>query len=158
MRQGRCLRDRRLTNLFGEALALPAVAEATASIDCPLCGTEDRLTPERVAFIRARVADTEAFKAAEKEARESLSQMDSGLKVLGNGVAAALPAFITNPSKSRRARNFRVDKIRELLRDERKPAIDAWLAALRRLMRGRAALVPTFIEASFVRAINSRVR
>jgi hypothetical protein len=51
-----------------------------------------------------------------------------------------LPAFITNASKSRRARNFRVDKIRELLGDERKPAIDTWLAALRRLMRRRAAL------------------
>jgi hypothetical protein len=131
---------RRLTNLFSEALALPAVADATGSIDCPLCGTDESLTTERIAFIRARVADTEAFKTAEKDARETFSQMESGLKMLTGGIAAALPAFITNPSKSRRARNFRVDKIRELLGDERKPAIDAWLAALRRLMRGRATL------------------
>ena len=87
-----------------------------------------------------RVADTEAFKAAENEAREALSQMDSSLKALPNAISAALPAFITNPSKSRRARNFRVDKIRELLGDERKAAIDAWLAALRRLVRRRVAL------------------
>jgi len=131
---------RRLTNLFAEALALPAVVDAEDSIDCPLCGTADSLTAERIAFIRARVADTEAFKAAEKHARETLSQMDSSLKSLANGVTAALPAFITSPSKSRRAKNFRVNKIRELLGDERKAAIDAWLAALRRLMRRRAAL------------------
>ena len=86
------------------------------------------------------MADTEAFKAAENEAREALSQMDSSLKALPNAISAALPAFITNPSKSRRARNFRVDKIRELLGDERKAAIDAWLAALRRLVRRRVAL------------------
>lgn len=131
---------RRLTNLFSEALALPAVASAVGSIDCPLCGTENSLRPERIALIRARVADTEVFKTAEKEAREALSLMDSSLKALANGVAAALPAFITNPSKSRRARNFRVDKIRELLSDDRKPVIDAWLAALRRLVRTRTAL------------------
>jgi len=130
---------RRLTKLFSEALALPAVAGAAGSIDCPLCGSEDSLTPERVTFIRARVTDTEAFKVAEKEARETLSEIDSSLKVVANGVAASLSAFIRKLSKSRRARNFRVAKIRELLRDERKPAIDAWLAALRRLMR-RATL------------------
>ena len=61
--------------------------------------------------------------------------MKSRLKALANSVTAALPAFITNPSKSRRVRNFRVDKIRELLGDERKAGIDAWLPVLRRLMR-----------------------
>jgi AAA domain len=131
---------RRLTNLFSEALALPAVADAGGSIDCPLCGAEDGLTPKRVAFIRARVADTKAFKVAEKEFREILSQMVLSLEALTNGVTGALPAFITSPSRSRRAQNFRVEKIREMLGDERGPAIDAWLAALRRLMRGRAAL------------------
>jgi hypothetical protein len=131
---------RRLATLFTEALALPAVASAAGSIDCPLCGTEDSLTPERIAFIRARMADTEAFKVAEKEARETLSQMDSSLKALPNGATASLPAFITNPSKLRRARNFRVEKIRELLGDERKAAIDTWLAALRRLTRSRTTL------------------
>ena len=55
---------RRLTDLFSEALPLPAIAEAADSIDCPLCSTEDSLTPERVVFFRARVADTEALKAA----------------------------------------------------------------------------------------------
>jgi len=49
-------------------------------------------------------------------------------------------AFITNPSKYRRARNFRVDKIRGLLGDLRNAAIDAWLAALRWLMRRSTAL------------------
>jgi len=66
--------------------------------------------------------------------------MDSGIKALAIAITAVLPAFITVPSKSRRARNFRVDKIREMLGDERKPAIDAWLVVLRRLMRMRVPL------------------
>ena len=115
---------RRLTNLFAEALALPAIAGAAGSIDCPLCGTEGTLTPERIAFIRVRVADTEAFKAAEKEARETVSRMDSSLKALANGSTAALPAFITVPSKSRRTLNFRVDVVRKLLGDVRTAAIE----------------------------------
>lgn len=132
---------RRLTSLFREALALPAVAGATGSLDCPLCGTDESLTPERIKFIRGRVADTESFQTAEKEAREALSQMESRLKALATGVTAALPSFITNPSKSRRARNFRVEKIRALLGAEREPGIAAWLAALRRLMRRRMVLL-----------------
>jgi hypothetical protein len=131
---------RRLTNLFRQALALPAVANASDSINCPLCGGHESLTPERIAFIRARVADTEVFKVAEKAGRETLSQMVSSLTALANGVSAALPAFITNSSKFRRSGNFCVGKIRELLGGEHKAAIDAWLVALRRLMRRCAAL------------------
>ena len=67
--------------------------------------------------------------------------MESRLKALATGVTAALPSFITNPSKSRRARNFRVEKIRALLGAEREPGIAAWLAALRRLMRRRMVLL-----------------
>jgi hypothetical protein len=42
-----------LTTLFVETLKLPVLAQAGQEIDCPLCGTEGALTPERVAS-RAR--------------------------------------------------------------------------------------------------------
>src|SRR3546814_5236192 len=46
-----------------------------------------------------------------------------------------LPLFITNPSRFRRARGFRVERIRALLGIDAKADIDAWLASLRRLVR-----------------------
>jgi hypothetical protein len=40
----------RLAGLFREALALPTISDASASIDCPLCDTDDTLTPERIVY------------------------------------------------------------------------------------------------------------
>ncbi|RVI34231.1 AAA family ATPase [Sinorhizobium meliloti] len=129
---------RRLANLFREALALPAVHEAGHAIDCPLCGADDTLTPERVALLRERVADTEAFQKALKEARETLGPMTTGLSSLETALAEALPIFITNPSKFRRARGFRVARIRELLGEDANADIAAWLSSLRALVRARS--------------------
>ncbi|WP_139482241.1 hypothetical protein [Bradyrhizobium ivorense] len=92
--------------MFREALALPSVHEAEHSIDCPLCGADDTLTSERIALLRERVADTEAFQKALKEARETLGPMATGLSTFEGALGEALPIFITNPSKFRRARGL----------------------------------------------------
>src|SRR3546814_15899918 len=57
------------------------------------------------------------------------------IKAATNGIAQSLPLFITNPPHSRRARGFRVERIRALLGIDAKADIDAWLASLRRLVR-----------------------
>ena len=132
---------RRLANLFREALALPAVHEAAHAIDCPLCGTDDSLTPERIALLRERVADTEAFQKALKEARELLGPMTTGLSNLVAALGEAMPVFITNPSKFRRARGFRVERILELLGADANAEISAWLFSLRALARARGRVV-----------------
>ncbi|MGN6285525.1 MAG: AAA family ATPase [Afipia sp.] len=134
---------RRLANLFREALALPAVHEAAHPIDCPLCGADDTLTPERIALLRERVADTEAFQKALKEAREALGPMTTGLSGLETALRDALPIFITNPSKFRRTRGFRVARIRELLGADAQADIAAWLSALRVLARERGRVIAT---------------
>lgn len=132
---------RRLANLFREALALPAVREAEHPIDCPLCGTDTALTPERIALLRERVADTEAFQKAFKEARETVGPMTTGLSGLATALGDAMPIFITNPSKFRRARGFRVERIRELLGADADADISAWLASLRGLARARGRVL-----------------
>jgi hypothetical protein len=137
---------RRMTTLFREALALPTVAEATEPIDCPLCKADGSLTPQRIAFIRERVADTESFQNALKEAREALAVMATSLQVAASAIADSLPMFITNPSKFRRARGFRVHRIVSMLGAGAKPNIDAWLAALRRLVRRRTAAITAIRE------------
>ncbi|MBZ9944498.1 AAA family ATPase [Mesorhizobium sp. BR1-1-13] len=132
---------RRLANLFREALALPAVHEAAHPIDCPLCGAEDTLTPERIALLRERVADTEAFQKALKDAREALGPMTTGLSGFETALRDALPIFITNPSKFRRARGFRVERICELLGADGQADIEAWLSSLRILARDRSRVI-----------------
>jgi len=140
---------RRLTGLFREALALPDVAKAAASLDCPLCGVDDSLTLERIAFIRQRIADTEAFQTAEREARETLNRMVAALNGLERGFAAALPVFIINPSKSRRKREFRMTKIHALLGDDAKTVIAEWIVGLRLSTRTRTKALPN------IRALHS---
>jgi hypothetical protein len=128
---------RRLVSLFREALALPSVVASGADMDCPLCGSEAALTPARIAHVRARVADTETFQQAQKEASEALTQMQALVKGAAGGISEALPIFITNPSRFRRTRGFRVARIHALLGAEAKPQIELWIASLRRLVRAR---------------------
>jgi hypothetical protein len=126
----------RLTALFREALALPSVA-AGEEMDCPLCGSESALTPARIGYLHRRVADTEAFRTALNDAGDTLAQMHALLRSGADAIPQSLPLFIANPSRFRRAKGFRVERIRALLGDDAKAEIDTWLLSLRRLVRSR---------------------
>lgn len=134
-------KTRRLTNLYSEALALSPITEAKTAIDCPLCESEDSLTPTRIAFIRERVKDTENFRKAEKEGQDALSQMDTGLQMLEKMAREALPQFISTPSKFRRENGFRIARICTILGANSTEIIATWLATLRRLARARTKIV-----------------
>lgn len=130
---------RRLTSLFKEALALPAVATAHTPIDCPLCAAPASLTPARIASIAARVADTESFRNAEKEAKDALGQLESSCQALAAQASAALPRFFVYPSKARRLKGFRLERISALLPDGEELTAP-WLVALRTMARRYAQL------------------
>jgi AAA domain len=128
---------RRLSALFTEALAIPAVASATDAIECPLCATGEGLTPERIAYVRAQVEETEAFKTAERAALEALRRLNAKAQTLDTAIASACPRFLQMASKGRRKAGFRMDRIRSLVGDEAAPAVDAWLERLGYLARTR---------------------
>jgi hypothetical protein len=130
---------RRLTSFFKEALALPAIAAAHTPIDCPLCAAPASLTPNRIAFIGARVADTESFRNSEKEAKDALSQLENSVQVLAAQATAALPRFFVYPSKARRLKGFRLERISVLLAGGEE-LTTPWLVALRVMARRYAAL------------------
>ena len=134
---------RRVTTLFKEALAIPAVDTATQPIDCPLCETEGSLTPERIAHIRAQVQETEAFQAAEKAAMDALRHLAVAARALDTTVAVACPRFLAMRSGERRKKGFRVKRIRALLGPDAAAPIDPWLKALRNLARARSAVGAT---------------
>jgi AAA domain-containing protein len=131
---------RRLAALFEQALALPAVAAATEAIDCPLCATEDALTPDRAGFIRERVKDTEAYRTAQAAARKALDEMAAAVETTRKAVADALPKLLVYPSKVRRERGFRMERIRKLLGPDGEAVIDPWLAEVRQIARLHSAV------------------
>ena len=128
---------RRLTALFTEALAIPAIDGITESIDCLLCGTEKSLTAERVAFIRSRLQETEAFQNAENAALETLRGLSSLSETLAAYMSLACPQFLNAKSRDRRKSGFRLERIRALLSDDDGPVIESWLEKLRTLARAR---------------------
>ena len=133
---------RRLTVLFAEALAIPAVAGATEAVDCMLCGTEGSLTPERIAFIRDQLKEAEVFKDAERAALEFLRRLSAETRALETGFLGASPRFLTTTSAKRRKTGFRIERIRTLLAEEDSAdgAIALWLKKLRALARAKTAI------------------
>jgi hypothetical protein len=146
---------RRLTGLFREALALPSLAGGE-SMECPLCGVENALMPTRIAYIRSQVAATEPFQTALREANDVLGQTLASARGAAEIIVRSLPVFITNPSRFRRTRGFRIERICALLGDETRSQIDKWLLSLRRTVRARtkvlglstplAAMIARYIE------------
>ena len=134
---------RRLTALFREALAIPAVDTATQPIDCLLCGTEGSLTPERIALIRTRAQETEDFQAAETAAIDTLRSLAASARTSDRTAASACPRFLAMHSRERRQKGFRVERIRTLLELDASAVIDPWLKALRNLARVRAIVGTT---------------
>ena len=134
---------RRLTALFREALAIPAVDAATQPIDCLLCDTKGSLTPERIALIRTRAQETEDFQVAETAAMDALRGLAASARALDTATAAACPRFLAMHSRERRLKGFRVERIRTLLGSDAPAVIDPWLKALRNLARARAAIDAT---------------
>lgn len=131
---------RLLATLFAQVLDLPPVAEIAGPINCPLCGTEAALTPERVALIRQHVEDTRGFKTAEATAKSALSQLSSAARTLATAASSALPAYLKMIGRNRRQAGFTVSRIRQLLDGQSAVFVDSWLAALRPLVRAEAAL------------------
>lgn len=126
---------RRMAKLFNEALSLPVVAEAVEAVDCPLCTTEDALTPERIDFIRQQVAEMEEYQEAETEVRRTLGQMENSVHSLVAGVEAACPDFLLWPSHQRREEGFRLAGIQALLTEEEAEVVALWTSGSRKLAR-----------------------
>ena len=126
---------RKLTTLFEEALKIHTIAKIHESVECPLCGKEAALTPERVQFIREQVKDARGFKLAEKAANSALGKLSILANGLTTSVEAALPKFLRTSSIERRQKGFSVFRIRELLGDASVALVDPWLLKLKKLAR-----------------------
>jgi hypothetical protein len=139
-----------LIALFYEALKIPAISGITEPVDCPLCGTESALTPDRVKLIRQHVENEKArdFKTAETAAKTVLTQLSASARVLATAAEAALPRYLKTTAAKRREIGFSVTRMRELLGDRAEGLITPWLVRIRPLAKARAALLSAALAAS----------
>lgn len=131
---------RQLAALFDQALNLPAIAGITEPADCPLCGTETALTPERVELIRSHVESTNDFKAAETAAKPALAQLSALAAALTTTADAPIPQYLKITAAKRRETGFTIARIRSLLGERAHEVVDPWLSQIRPFARAAAAL------------------
>ncbi|MCW5716905.1 MAG: AAA family ATPase [Bauldia sp.] len=136
---------RQLSTLFVEALKLPGIGEPVGRADCPLCGTENALTPARVQVIKRHVENTEGFQKAERDASAVLTQLVTSAATLADAATAARPSFMKAAGGKRREQGFTAARLRELLGDKADAVVKPWLsnvrpvAALAAVLHRRAA-------------------
>lgn len=131
---------RQLVALFNEALKLPAISGITEPIDCPLCGNESALTPDRVQALRRHVEGTKDFKKAETAAKSVLTQLSTSASTLAAAAEAGLPRYLKTTATKRHEAGFTVTRIRALLGDQAEEYIASWLAQVRPLAKAGLAL------------------
>jgi hypothetical protein len=129
---------RRLVDLFRAALALPDHPADHDAQDCPLCGAADTFTAERIAFIREKVKETEAYTKAAENFQAGLRAVDGELDALMRSFGQAHPRFMREPTAARRTVGFSLSHIRDLVCEE--ATVTAWVAAVRSLSRAGYSL------------------
>ncbi len=83
----------RLTALFEAVLAIPAYASVDTSVECPVCGTDDALTPERIDVLRKRLLGTKDFRDAQHQARTTLDALQQSIRTAAAAARVAPPAI-----------------------------------------------------------------
>jgi hypothetical protein len=148
-RQKVTVETRRLSALFGELLKLPTVDEIRAAIQCPVCTTDASLTPARVQVIRAHVANTNEWRAAERAAKASLAVLLMAATTLRVASDSVLPQFWRQTTKVRRENGFTMARLRTILDARAGDVLQPWFTAAVRLVRaaGRLRTAATKLQA-----------
>jgi hypothetical protein len=131
---------RRLSALFNEVLRVPAVATMAGSLQCPVCGTDNALTPERVQAIRVHVADTDDYRDAEASAKTAFAELASSAAALVTAADAALPHFWKQGSAARRKTGFTIPRLRTVLGTRSDEVLPQWFPQASKLARASRQL------------------
>jgi hypothetical protein len=138
----------RLAGLFAAALRIPDVARASGSLDCPLCGAKESLTPQRIAFIRERISSNEEFARVEAAAKRTLEQIERAAALLTASTKSAGPEFLVADRAGSRRAGFTLLRVQQLLGEEHAGLLTPWISALRALARARRVVLRASARAS----------
>jgi hypothetical protein len=85
----------RLTPMFDALLTVDEYAGLDHPMQCPVCGTDDALTPTRIALLRDQLRRTQALGDAAKAAAGALAAARQELDQLATAVSRTVPAAAT---------------------------------------------------------------
>lgn len=115
----------RLVGLFEAALKLPQLGEHLPE-DCPLCGTTDAMTAERLAWLKAQAQATESYQTARKALLDLLKRLATLVDTAQLSARAALPALAQRSRLERRTAGFTRVALRVLGVDDQ--LVRDWIA------------------------------
>ncbi len=122
----------RLVGLFEAALKLPHFGKHTLE-DCPLCGTSDVLTEERVLWIKEQTEAAESYQLARKSLLDLLSRLSALAASAKTSARAALPALAHRSRSERHAAGFTLAALRSM--GVERHLLDDWIRDYRELLR-----------------------
>ena len=131
----------KLVSLYEQALAIPELADASGSVDCPVCGTEKALTPLRIEYLRSSLKKSKEFRSSRSKAESAMRQLLASVQRLEK-LAKACPAYFAWLADEQNEQGFSVEKMRSLLPDSESGAIDEWEAAGKRYRESQTRLLP----------------
>ncbi len=126
---------RKLVELFQSVLEIKSLAEAEEDQDCPVCGTEDVITADRIKIIRENVAATESYQSAKVEALKTLRLVKSKVLEFHERTRSALPQLICQSPYERHKAGFTIKRLEELLGNAAGEFVPIWLEKLKELSR-----------------------
>ncbi|TWU62372.1 recombination protein F [Crateriforma conspicua] len=130
-----------LVALFNQAMQIPKIAEASETLDCPLCAAPASLTPERVEFIRLQLANSAAYQKARSNAEGCIQRIHSALTTLKQTVTEALVGHAVWSPEQKAEKGFSTERMIVLLGDEAIGEIEKWQEADRAYGSARTALL-----------------
>ncbi|WP_428338667.1 AAA family ATPase [Mycobacterium sp.] len=80
------------TPLFEAVLGIEEYGTLEQPVDCPVCGTSDALTPNRIGELRDYLRRTQSLSSAARSTTAALAEMRHGLDRLVTAASASVPA------------------------------------------------------------------
>jgi hypothetical protein len=84
----------RVRDIFTAVLAVPSIAATESAVDCPVCVTEDALTPGRIAEIRKQLETSSGFGDAKRAVDENLRESRRSLEGIKLTPGDFIPAIL----------------------------------------------------------------
>ena len=145
--------------------AVPAYLELAEAADCPVCGTEAALTPQRILELRERVAAASGIRQAQRDATTELTTFRAQLQAAEIALDTVVPLAATMDEQTVEAASRRAAEALGMVLTSaarvRRPSSCRTRAALRENGLSRRSLPltrPCERSASWLRSTSGRSR
>ena len=128
-------KTREIMALFQKVLEISSLTQSDVDQDCPVCGTENALTQDRIKVIRGQVEATEAYQKAKRNALAALGNLKARAAEYKERSRTSLPEMVRVIVHKRREAGFTVKRLTTVLGDNGEGLVLPWNKNLKRLCR-----------------------